>query len=181
MVRSPGDTTKSSQNIWVTMNSAKLLLAICFHVMFFEADAIQRFHRKPRNWYNSLDELSDAIRIHHRDKGFKFDTSGPRNYHIKRKLTRFANKAHVIPGPRSFSKRCFPDGCGFAPVTSLPWCPPPFDPQWPEYGLGMDGFGYSLPDPYGWNGFGTCSQPFPYFPSPWGMWCCKYCLKSLST
>lgn len=180
MVRRPGDTTKSSHKVRVTMNSVKLLLTICFYVMIFETDAVQRFHRKPHNWYKAIDELSDAIRIHHRNKAFKFDIPGPRNSYIKRKLTSFANKAYVAPGPSRFSKRCFPDGCGFSPVTSLPWWPPAFDPQWPEYGLGMDGYGYSVPDPYGWNGCGTCSQPFPYFPSPWGMWCCKYCLTSLS-
>lgn len=180
MVRGPDDTTKSSQNVRVIMNSAKLLLTICFYVVIFETDALQRFHRKPYNWYNAIDELSDAIRIHHRNKARKFDMSGLRNCHIKRKLTGLANKAHVTPGPRRFSKRCFPDGYGISPITSLPWWPSPFDPQWPEYGLGMDGYGYSIPGPYGWNGCETCNQPFPCFPSPWGIWCSEYCLKSPS-
>ena len=179
MVRGLDATTKSSQNVRAIMNSVKLLLTICFYVLIFETDALKRFHRKPYNWYNAIDELSDAIRIHHRNKAFIFNIFGPRNRHIKRKLTAF--KAHVAPGPRRFSKRCFPGGYGFPPVMSPPWWPPPFDPQWPEYGLGMDGYGYSFPDPYGWNGCETCSQPFPCFPIPWGMCCREYCLKSLST
>lgn len=172
--QAPDDKTKSSQNFRVTMISAKGLLTICFCLMVFETDALQRFHRKPYNSYNAIDELSDAIRIHHRNNAFKFDISGPRNRHIKRKLMSFLNTAHVASGPRRFSKRCFPDGYGFPPVSSPPWWPSPFDPQWPEYGFGMDGYGYSVSDSYGWNGCGTCSQPFPYFPSPWGMWYSEY-------
>ena len=174
-------TRQRAHTLRVTMNFAKLLLTICFYVMIFETDAMQRFQRKPHNWYNAIDELRDAIRIHHLNKAFKFDISGPRNSYIKRKLTSFANKEYVAPGPRRFSKRCFPEGCEFSPVTSLPWWPPALDPQWPEYGFGMDGYGFSVPDPYGWNGCETCNQPFPSFPSPWGMWCCKYCLKNFST
>ena len=175
MVTSPNDTKKSSQNIRVAMNSAMLLLTICFYVMVFETDALHKFHQKPYRSYNAIDELSDAIRIHHRNKAFKLDIPGHRNRHIKRKLASFLGKAHVAPGPRRFSKRCFPDGYGFPPVSSPPWWPSPFDPaQWPEYSLGMDGYGYSFPGSYGWNGCGTCNQPFPCFPSPWGMWCSEY-------
>lgn len=187
MVRSPDDTTKSSRNVRVTMNSGKLLLTICFHVIVFETDALQRFHRNADNTRNEIDELSDYIRIHHQNQAFKFDIPGPRNRKIKRKLTDFAIKAHVAPEPGHFSKRWFPDvpyGYGLPPVSSpayvSKWWPSGFDPRWPEYGVGMDGYGYSVQDPYAWNGFGTWNQPYRYFPSRCVKWCSEYCLRGSS-